>query len=109
MQASISVPLKLKMAIPDGMCMLVLSRSGLAKKGLVVQGGLIDEDYRGEVFAILHNNDRSVEYKLQKGERCAQGVFLNIETEVEFVPTDIDDPKYATQRGTSGFGSTGNF
>ena len=107
--ATVSVPLKLKMAIPDGMCMLVLSRSGLAKKGLVVQGGLIDEDYRGDVCAILHNNDRAVEYKLQKGERCAQGVFLNIETEVEFVPTDIDDPKYATQRGTSGFGSTGNF
>ena len=107
--ATVSVPLKLKMAIPDGMCMLVLSRSGLAKKGLVVQGGLIDEDYRGEVFAILHNNDRSVEYKLQKGERCAQGIFLNTETDVEFVPTDICDPKYSTQRGTGGFGSTGNF
>lgn len=103
-----TVPLKLKMAIPDGMCMLVLSRSGLAKKGLVVQGGLIDSDYRGDVCAILHNNDRTVEYKLQKGERCAQGIFLSIENEVDFVPADFANPELYTARGSGGFGSTGN-
>ena len=44
------VPLNLRMAIPPGFFLLLLSRSGLAKKGVVTLSGVIDVDYRGLSF-----------------------------------------------------------
>ena len=100
---TVAVPLQLRMAIPEGHCMLILSRSGLAKSGLVAQGGLVDADYRGPLYAILHNQDTTVERKLEKGQRVAQGLFfrtINVEFERK---EELEDP--GTRHG--GFGSTG--
>ena len=47
------------MAIPYGFCGVVIPRSGLGTKGLVIKNGmgLIDSTYRGEIGLTLFNNN----------------------------------------------------
>ena len=97
------VPLNLRLAIPPGYFLLLLSRSGLATKGLVALGGVIDSDYRGPVCAILANS-ADEDFVLKKGQRCVQGVFLPTH-DAEFRRVDILEE---TKRNADGFGSTGD-
>ena len=92
-------------AIPPGYEVQVRPRSGLAlKHGITCLNtpGTIDEDYRGEVKVILANLAQEP-FAVVRGERIAQLVPAPVQratlTEVE----TLDD----TQRGTGGFGSTG--
>lgn len=94
----------IKVEVPTGYCMLVLSRSGHGfNKGLRLANcvGLIDSDYRGEVKVKLHNDSKAT-YKIEAGERIAQALFLKTE-EVSFLPVDA---LTATERGEQGIGST---
>ena len=84
---------------------LLCARSGLAaKSGIALANGIgvIDSDYRGEIFAAMINNS-STEYTVQPGERIAQLMFMPIER-AAFTVTDCLDE---TERGVGGFGSTG--
>ena len=99
---TVAVPLKLRIAIPESYCMVIMSRSGLALRGITVQGGLIDSDYRGEICAILHNNSSST-VQLEKGQRVAQGLFIKIEN-VQF---NEKEKLSETTRNTGGLGHTG--
>jgi dUTP pyrophosphatase len=66
------------------------------------QIGIIDENYRGEIMALVDNFDNE-DYVIQKGERLFQLVFPSYKPfEIELV-NEIDE----TDRGTNGFGSTG--
>lgn len=85
---------------------MVIPRSGLgAKKGLVCGNlmGLIDSDYQGPLSISLWNRSDS-DISIKPGDRVAQLVVIkvaqvNLEEVKEFAETD---------RGTKGFGSTGN-
>lgn len=95
----------IKIAIPEHYCGLILPRSGLAsREGLRPANtpGLIDSDYRGEVKVALHNDSNEVK-KVTRGERIAQLVIIPF-MEIHFQPVDNLDE---TERGDSGFGSTG--
>ena len=96
------IPLNLKMAIPPGYFMLLLSRSGLATKGITVLAGVIDSDYRGPVCAIVANSTDE-NFIIRKGQRCCQGVILRTE---EAIFEGVDELP-STVRGDKGFGSTG--
>ena len=95
----------LKMALPSGLEAQVRPRSGLAAKfGITVLNapGTIDADYRGEIGVILVNLSNEA-YTLQPGERIAQLVIAAY-TQVRWeAATELTD----TNRGDSGFGSTG--
>src|ERR1700754_2857837 len=68
------VPTGVAVAIPPGMCGLVLPRSGLAiKHGIscVNAPGLIDPNYRGELRVILLNHG-SEPFEAAAGDRIAQ-------------------------------------
>lgn len=84
---------------------LVLPRSGLGHKHGIVLGngtGLIDSDYQGEVKISVWNRACQA-YTIEPGDRIAQFVLVPIAIpQLEWVE-DFD----ASQRGTSGFGSTG--
>ena len=95
------VPLNLKMAIPPGYFLLLLSRSSLAIKGLVALGGVIDSDYRGPVCAILANS-ADEDFVIKSKQRCVQGVFLPTH-DAEFKRVDVLEE---TKRNVGGFGST---
>ena len=96
------VDIGLKMALPAGMCALLLSRSRLATEGITVQGGVIDSDYRGPISCILHNNTECAR-RVQKGERICQLVIISTPTVKWQTVQKLND----TQRGPSGFGHSG--
>ena len=100
------VPTGLKVAIPDGYEIQIRPRSGLAMaKGVTVLNspGTIDSDYRGFIGVMLINH--GVEYfMVEKGDRIAQLVLCPVEQIQWEVVDTLDD----TDRGSGGFGSTGN-
>jgi dUTP pyrophosphatase len=92
-------------AIPPGWAGLVLPRSGLAlRHGVTVLNapGLIDAGYRGEIKVVLinHGAARAV---VRRGERIAQLVIQPV-GRAELIEVDALPP---SERGTGGFGSTG--
>lgn len=84
---------------------LIFARSGLAMKHgvcLVNSVGVIDSDYRGEIFIPLINHSKE-DYIVSPGQRIAQMVIMPIN-----LPNIIAvDMLSETARGNSGFGSTG--
>lgn len=81
----------------------VESRSGLnVKRGVVSCGGVIDQGYTGSIVVKLYNLSDEV-YVVDKGERIAQLIIL------PYLAPDLEivDELNDTDRGTSGFGSSG--
>ena len=94
------------MAIPSGYVGLVFARSGMATAyGLRPANcvGVIDSDYRGEIMVPLHN-DSSETRTVIAGTKIAQLVIVAHETP-DFIFCDKLD---ATERGSGGFGHTGD-
>ena len=95
----------LAMEIPEGYFGGIYARSGIAsKKGLRPANctGVVDADYRGEVFVSLHND--SDEYRtISSGDRIAQLIIHKFFDMPMEVATELSE----TVRGSGGFGSTG--
>lgn len=95
----------LAVSVPHGYEIQVRPRSGLAcKKGVTVVNspGTIDSDYRGEVVVVLQNTCFDL-VEIKNGDRIAQLVVMPI-PDVDIIEVDeLDD----TERGASGFGSSG--
>ena len=90
----------------EDVVMLVFPRSGLGRKGVTLPNavGVSDSDYRGELQVPLINLGRET-YTVQPGERIAQLVTVP----VIFAEAVEADELSETERGSSGFGSTGRF
>ena len=89
-------------AIPPGYYGRIAPRSGLAAKyGVIIGGGVIDEDYRGELKVLM--SCLFGMYEVSRGERIAQLILEKITTPELEIVTSLDD----TVRGSDGFGSTG--
>lgn len=80
----------------------IQDRSSMAKKGLSVMGGVIDNDYRGPIRIMMFNHTDN-EYIVEIGHRIAQMVVEKILIDEAF---DVENLDY-TSRGENGFGSTG--
>lgn len=99
------VPTGIYLSIPVGYEGQVRARSGLAlKHGITLANGIgtIDSDYRGEVKVILINLGNE-DFKINKGDRIAQLVFLKYENIKLIEVQSLDE----TLRGDGGFGHTG--
>lgn len=95
----------LALAIPEGYEIQVRPRSGLALKhgiGVPNAPGTIDSDYRGELKIILVNHGGE-DFTIQRGDRIAQLVLAPVVRIGWDEVAELD----ATDRGESGFGSTG--
>ena len=97
-----AIPTGLAFEPPRDYMLQILSRSGLASKGMFVVGGVVDEDYRGEVKVLLTNNGRT-ELHIHPGDRIAQMALRR------YHHADIVEVNYLndTARGDGGFGHTG--
>jgi dUTP pyrophosphatase len=100
------VPTGIIIAVPEGYEAQVRARSGLADKaGISLTNGIgtIDSDYRGEVQVLVINHGEK-DYTFQPGERIAQLVLMPVP---KVAVEEVDDLGVATERGSGGFGSTG--
>jgi dUTP pyrophosphatase len=106
-EETVMISTEVKMSIPPGLAGFLMSRSGLGvKKGLAVaQGvGLVDSDYRGEIFVPLYNRNKS-QRNISKGDAVAQMVFVPYAV-IQFTYVDSPDDLDKTDRGEGGFGSS---
>ena len=101
------IPTGISVALSKNTIGMLLPRSGKGVKGLVLGNlvGNIDPDYRGEVKACLWNrNTEGKPIEIKPMDKI-----------VQFVVTPVEDPNYwelvtelnDTERGSKGFGSTG--
>ena len=99
------IPTGLSISIPEGYEAQVRPRSGLSiKYGITVLNspGTIDSDYRGDIGVILINLSKEA-YTINPGDRVAQLVFSRYEKIEWGIVSELPD----SNRGKSGFGSTG--
>lgn len=93
----------------------IKGRSGLASKTIFPLGGVVDATYRGELKVILYNGNQPKEnnwgnivipppFSFKAGDRIAQFVIERIITDAVM---EESEEVTETNRGSSGFGSTG--
>lgn len=102
---TIDVHTDVKISMPPYLYGRITGRSSsLRTHGLLINEGIIDNGYTGELFVCVHNvGDKT--FHVEKGMRLAQILFHTIEdvrwAEVEKIRTG------SGKRGENGFGSTG--
>ena len=89
--------------IPTGYFCQIQQKSGLAEKfGIDTIGNVIDSGYRGEIHAQIVNTSNDY-ITIQENTKIAQLVFIQHQTpEIQYC-----DELSITDRGSSGFGSSG--
>lgn len=100
---TVLVSLGFKCSFDSAFVLNIYPRSSVGLKGLVLANGtgIIDPDYRGELFAALCNRtDRSI--VVEHGERIVQGILTHF-TQGIIREGKVDE----TARGEGGLGSTG--
>lgn len=104
-QGTVMVGTGVSVEIPEGHVGLVFPRSGMAsRRGVTFVNavGVIDAGYRGEIQMPLYNAGHEPA-SVERGERCGQLVVVPFEA-CEYVEAD---ELSETERGASGFGSSG--
>lgn len=99
------IPIGIAMEIPVGWAGFVYARSGLALKRHLAPAnkvGVIDCDYRGEIFVPMHNHSEEDQI-IEPGERIAQMIFASYYTANFMEADELSE----TVRSEGGFGSTG--
>ena len=82
----------------------IYPRSSLSLKSIVLGGGIIDSDYRGNVRVILHNiSKKRAEFNTCD---CIAQILFEKKKSPKFVEvSNFDD--FVTERNNKAFGSTG--
>ena len=92
-------------AIPEGFCGLIVSKSGLNINHGLTSDGLIDSGYTGSIRIKLYNHTSHTKI-IENGQKISQMVILPyLHTELVLTPKLPDN----SLRGNNGFGSTGDF
>lgn len=95
--------IQISLEIPEGWYLRIEPRSGLAvDHGIMVMAGVVDCSYRGSIKVCLYNSSTK-DFLLKPGMRIAQATLHRV-PDVQWILTDELDQ---TERGTGGFGSTG--
>ena len=89
--------------VPVGTYGRIAPRRGMSKKGLMVNAGVIDRDYTGPVKIMLHNLSDNT-HVIKKNDRIAQLILEKITTPAISLVDNLEE----TERGSGGFGSTGD-
>jgi len=102
---SLNIGTGIKAAIPIGFVGLLIPRSSKGRDGEILKNtvGIIDSDYRGEIIAMIKNDDEKEPLVIKQYERFVQLVIVPVEQ----VSIDLTEILPETERGEGGFGSTG--
>ncbi len=99
---SVKIDTGVHIAIPQGYVGFLKSKSGLNVKDGITGEGVIDSGYTGSIVVKLYNNSFFQKH-FSRGDKIIQIVFLPIAKPTLNVVDHLDE----TERGDSGFGSTG--
>jgi dUTP pyrophosphatase len=81
---------------------IIKTRSGLAKKRLMCNAGVIDAGYRGEIIVLMENLGANP-YTIHRGDKIAQLL------EHPFLAGEVSESELGEAvRGNKGFGSSGS-
>ncbi len=90
---------------PEKYYLRIAPRSGLSvKSNIDIGAGVVDSDYRGEIFVCFINNSLDKEYQIKQGDKVAQMILTRFE---QFRDVVLVEEHSETARGDGGFGSTG--
>ncbi len=104
--SAVLIPLGFALELPPGYVAKLVPRSSIGLKSPLRQPncvGIIDDDFRGELHAMYENKYSDGEWHVAAGERICQMLIEKVEP-VELIQVD---ELSGTERGESGFGSTG--
>jgi dUTP pyrophosphatase len=101
---TVNIPTGIRVALPYGVWGMITGRSSTFKRDLLTPLSVIDNGYRGDLFAIVRNIGTQP-VTIQPAERVAQLIPVAMLADViEWQHMlELDD----TERGSNGFGSTG--
>lgn len=101
---TITVDSGLAVEIPEGYVGLIFPRSSIYKNNTVLSNsvGVIDSGYRGSINAVFLADEDTFGYKI--GDRFAQLMILPYP---QVIFKEVEELSI-TERGTGGYGSTGN-
>ena len=88
--------------VPEGFAGMLVPRSSIAEKGLIVQTSIIDPDYTGEIHLIITNCSNEM-IKIEENQRVCSLVIYNVLN----VRLDTVFEFEKTERGNKGLGSSG--
>jgi dUTP pyrophosphatase len=88
--------------LPPGKCAIVISKSGLYVKHNISSTGLVDEGYTGEVIVNLLNHSGKI-HIFEPGDKISQFMITDY---YGYELVQVDELE-ESERGDSGFGSTG--
>ena len=101
---SLTIDTGVHVAIPKGYVGIVTSKSGLnVKRGIICPPGVIDSGYTGSIVVKLYNLGEKRYIQLTQDNKVAQLLIVPI-ADCNLVQVDRLEE---TERGNSGFGSTG--
>lgn len=99
---TITVGLELAVSIPEGFAGMLVPRSSITERGMIVQTAVIDPDYTGEIHLIITNCSNDVQH-IEEGQRvCSLVVYSVLNARIEEV-----EEMPETERNTKGLGSSG--
>lgn len=103
----VDIPCGISVELPEGVWAMIVGRSStLRKRGLLVMPGIIDNGWRGELFAGVQNLSQEQEVKVSDGERVAQLIpYPLVASRLEWQRVS---KLGESDRGARGFGSTGS-
>lgn len=98
------IPTDIRIEIPEGYWASIEARSSTSKQSLIVPKGVIDEGYRGELFAqVINVGNHPV--TIYHGDRLIQ-LILHERVIKDFEVIEVDELS-ESERGETGFGSSG--
>lgn len=97
-----TIPLGLGFQIPEGFAGMLVPRSSISEKGLIIQTSVIDPDYTGEIHLIVTNCSNEI-YRVSKNSRLCSLIIYSVLNPYLQIVEKFEE----TNRNTNGLGSTG--
>lgn len=96
-----TIGLGIGIQVPEGFAGMLVPRSSIAERGLIIQTSVIDPDYTGEIHLIITNCSNTI-ISIEKYQRVCSLIIYNILN----VRLDIVYDFEVTERNTNGLGSS---
>lgn len=99
-----TISLELGIAVPEGFAGMLVPRSSVAAKGLIIQTSIIDPCYTGNIHLIVTNCSKETQYIEKDMRLCSLVIYSVLNPRIELVSDLSDD---IGTRKMSGLGSSG--